>query len=226
MYENLKVTAHLQCGVVTDETLPLDSILYYYAMRDAFGPQELTVPGGHLKDVVPLQVKSPFKVINPGTPQWFNAASFAQWSTPCVEGDDHWNKRFDQSQAHLIDFKGRRGRVIIEQSRYKSYHMPVYYRHALSVSWYVVADAERIRALLRFVTHIGKKPAQGWGAVLRWEVEPWRADWSVKDGDGRLMRAVPIGSPEPGRVYERMMFVGFRPSYWDRRNQAMCCVPG
>ena len=78
----------------------------------------------------------------------------------------------------LVDFQGKRGKVIIEQGRYKAYHMPVFYRVAEQVEWYCVGDKARIEALLSTVTHIGKKRAQGWGRVIRWEVEPWPKDWS------------------------------------------------
>ena len=48
MFNPLKITAYLQCAVVTDETLPIDGVLYYYAMRQEYGVQDATIPGGHL----------------------------------------------------------------------------------------------------------------------------------------------------------------------------------
>lgn len=216
MYENLKVTAYLQCGAITDAYCPLDGILYYQGMRDRYGPQDYTVPGGHTgqnpltAQVVPLQK------LNPG-PAWYYACSFAQWSHPSIEAQDYWNKRFDNPLADLVDFGGKRGKVIVEQGRYKAYHMPVYYRHALSVSWYVVGNKQRIEELLSTCTHIGKKIAQGWGAVLRWDVQPFRHDWSVTGPNGELMRAIP--DPNGDGHY------GIRPSYWMANNQCKVRLP-
>jgi len=212
-WEPLKITAWLTCGVVSDAALPIDGILYYQAMRLAHGPQDMTLPGGHA-GVNPQGARVPIQRVH--AVDWYYKASFAQWSQPCVEGTDHWNKRFDLGMADLIDFAGKRGRVIVEQSRYKAYHMPVFYRHCLSVWWYVVGDREAIAGLLWSMTHVGKKTSQGYGQVLRWEIEPAPADYSQCGPDGQLMRAIP---DDGGILY------GIRPSYWDRRNQVRCRLP-
>lgn len=95
--------------------------------------------------------------------------------------------------------------------------MPVFYRHALDVSWYMVADIDAIRDLLTKVTHIGKKTSQGWGRINYWTVEEWESDCSTYDRDGNLMRSIPDDS---GILY------GIRPSYWSRDNQTVCIIPG
>ncbi len=182
---------------------------------DVNGVQEITLPGEEYHPKGTKQTHMWLKVLNGGTDQWFYAASFAQWGE-ATEGQDHWNKRFDSSLAHLVDFDGKRGKVIVEQGRYKAYHMPVWYRHALSVSWWVVGDIGWVMRMLSTVTHIGKKGAQGWGAVLRWEVEPTPCDWSVYGQGGKLMRAIPA---------EYGILTGLRPSYWIPRNQMICEVP-
>ena len=213
-YVPLRVTAGLQCGAVCDGTLPLDGILHYQHMRQHLGAQQITMPG----DVAPSGDVPPMRLAkhHAGQADWYYAASFAQWSTPWTEGTDYWNKRVDQRHADLIDFRGKRGKVLVEQGAYKAYHMPVAYRHALAVTWYLVGDLAWVERLLAMTTHIGKKTDQGWGAVARWEVVPWHADWSVADARGRLMRAV----PERGGIR-----TGIRPSYWLPRNQVPCRMP-
>jgi CRISPR type IV-associated protein Csf3 len=208
----LRVTAHLQCGVISDTYLPLDAILHYQHMREALGSQIVTVPG----ETTPHGDIPDMQIAKRGTrPDWYFAASFAQWGV-ATDGLDHWNKRFDQQHGHLVDFSGKRGKVIVEQGAYKAYHMPVAYRHALTVTWYLVADQAWVTRLLAQTTHLGKKASQGWGAVLRWQIEPWHADWSERDDTGRLMRAI----PQPGGVR-----YGIRPSYWLARNQVPCVLP-
>lgn len=214
-YQPIKITAYLRCGVITDAYLPIDGVLYYQACRDAYGPETLTLPGDSMSGVgeVPLMLQR--RNLSAETP-WYYAASFAQWNGTVAQGTDHWNKRFDMSLAHLVDFQGKRGKVIVEQGEFKAYHMPIHYRHALSVSWYVVGDIDWVREMLSTVTHLGKKTAQGWGAVARWEIEPFAHDWSVYGPDGRLMRSIPA---------ERGIRTGLRPSYWMPQNQFVCEVP-
>lgn len=238
-FEPLKITAWMQTPVITDAWLPIDAIVYYHAMADQNGPQIATMAGAHnaptgdqqsympfrrcgldwqswrYADGAPLYCDHPAYRVRNRDVRWYYAASFAQWG-PHVDGMDHWNKRFDVAHADLIDFGTKRGNVIVEQGQYKAYHMPVYYRSALWVSWYVVGDREELHRLMPHITNLGKKAAQGWGAVLRWEIVPWPHDWSVYGPDGAVMRAVPA---------QDGILTGFRPSYWLPKNQSHCLVP-
>jgi CRISPR type IV-associated protein Csf3 len=204
----LRITAKLRTPVLSDATLPLDGILLYQAMRETYGPQDVTVSGALLD--VPL-VDLPLDRRGIGE-HWYYACSFVHWHGTVTEGTDHWNKRFDNQHSGLVDFKNRRGKVLVEAGRYKSYHMPVFYRHALFVSWYAVGDADRIAALLRTMLFIGKKTSQGWGRV-EWLIEPWHADWSEYDDGGKQMRALPD---------ETGILMGIRPPYWLPEHQTVC----
>lgn len=215
MYEPLKITAYPQCGIISDRFLPLDAVLYYQAMREQLGEQTVTLPGQSFGG--PIDHAVPLKKLNSHTRQWFYAASFAQWPAHAAEGADYWNKRMDMSLIDLVDWQGRKPRLEGSSGRYKSYHMPVFYRHALSISWYVVGEQDSLRNLLRFVTHLGKKCAQGWGAILRWTVEPFSHDWSVWSRTGKLMRAIPQA--------ESPIIYGLRPSYWNPKHQFPCQLP-
>src|SRR5690606_11987587 len=127
-----------------------------------------------------------------------------------------YSKRFDLKRSDLIDFGKKVAKVETARGAYKGYHIKVYYRHAQFVDWFCDGDKAEIEALLKFCTHIGKKTSQGWGSVLRWEVESWPQDWSIRCGR-RLMRAVPVR--EKGYLY------GVRPSYWLSRHQFPCLMP-
>lgn len=211
MFENLKVTAYPRCAIVTDSFLPLDGILLFAAMRQEYGPQLLTTPGVADIPIVAL----PLMEKRSDNDKWYYACSFAQWGA-FADGSSHWNKRFDLQHEGLIDFGKRRGKVIIEQGQYKAYHMPVFYRHALAVSWYCVGEQSAVQDLLRSVTHIGKKTSQGWGRIIDWKIEKVDYDWSVWDDGGSLMRSIP---DETGILY------GCRPPYWLPQNQANCRLP-
>lgn len=220
-YQPLRVVAILRTGVVCDPWLPLDAILDYQVKRERFGAQETTRPGGEPGKSKP-DPDVPLLVYHADTENWYYACSWAQpqpwWA---VEGTDYWNKRFDNGFADLVDFGGRRGKVIIEQGPYKAYHMPVFYRTATRIEWYAIGDLVRVRELLATVTHIGKKRSQGWGRVSKWHVELWDEDWSVKR-DGQLTRGVPIfDAPYPCNV----MYYGLRPPYYSKWNQLPIARP-
>lgn len=216
MFNPLKITAYLQCGVISDPYLPIDGVLYYQVMREQHGEQTLTLPGQSFGG--PADHSLPLKKLNTNTRQWFYAASFAVWPAHTTEGTDHWNKRLDVSLIELVDWQGKKARFDVAAGRYKSYHMPVFYHSALYVDWYVVGDKAEIEQLLRTMMNLGKKTAQGWGAVNRWQIEPVAEDWSVYSGTGRLMRAIP--SDNPGApIY------GLRPSYWLPSHQFPCRLP-
>lgn len=215
MSKPLKITAHLMTPVISDAYLPIDAILYYQVMREQLGEQTLTIPGQSYGG--PVDHHLPLKQINSHQKTWFYAASFAVWPDHTREGQDHWNKRLDMSLIDLVDWQGRKARIDVAAGRYKSYHMPVFYRTALHVDWYVVGTQAEIERLLTTVTNIGKKGAQGWGCVRSWQVEQWKEDWSIWSPTGRLMRAIPDKS-SPTRY-------GIRPSYWLPKHQFLCKLP-
>lgn len=218
--EPLHIRAYLRTPVVADRQLPLDGVLLYQAHRDLHGPQVVTIPGDYTVQGVSTL---PLDIMHPGRHNWYYKCSWAQWSHD-VEGRDYWNKRFDSQFADLVDFGKRRGKVIIEQGKYKAYHMPVFYRAALWTEWYCVGDKTEIEHLLSTVTHLGKKSSQGWGRVSWWEIKLQNEDWSIYH-DNSLMRGVPIDDAQILGVQYKKQHYGIRPSYWKSDNQMMLAIP-
>ncbi len=214
MYEPLKITAYLRCGIVADETMPIDGILFYMAMRERFGGQDYTQSGVSTLDVLEYADLVPLKRTE--GEQWYYHASFALWPSDIAYGIDYWNKRIDVSMVELVDLAGKH-RIDVSRGSYRSYHMPVYYRHALYVWWYVCGERNSIMRLLSMATHIGKKTSQGWGRVSSWSVETVEDDWSIYGPNGLPMRAIPSS--------HGTLRTGYRPPYWDARNQELCIVP-
>lgn len=218
--EPLRVRAWLRTAVVADTQLPLDGMLLYQAHRKKDGPQDVTIPGNYTAQGISTL---PLDIVAPGRRNWYYKCSWAQWSHD-VEGRDYWNKRFDSALADLVDFGKRRGKIQIGEGKYKSYHMPIFYRASLWVEWYAVGDKTEIERLLSTATHLGKKGSQGWGRVVEWRVEAWSDDWSIAR-DGQLMRGVPKDHAEVLGVPFQMMHYGIRPSYWKSSNQMTLAVP-
>jgi len=209
----LRIRAYLQTGVISDQFLPLDSVLYYHKVRDVVGEQIVTKPGESAVREA-QHVKLPFDKLGRND-MWYYACSFAQWPDSMVEDSTFYVKKLDVKYIDLVNSGPKK----IQQSRgqYKAYHINVFYRHAQYIEWYCIGEKEEIEKLLRFCTHLGKKTVQGWGSVLRWEVTEWPDDWSVNGPGGKLMRAVPVRSG--GYLY------GIRPSYWNERHIFRCRMP-
>jgi len=216
--EPLRIVAHFRTNPVCDQWLPLDGILLYQANREALGPELAALPGG--QDVQGASTL-PLAIVHPGRHNWYYACSWAQPQPWWVaEEIRHWNKRFDTQYSDMVDFEGRRGKVIIEQGRYKAYHMPMFARATLQVEWYCVGDKVEIERLLSLVTHLGKKRSQGFGRVWRWDVEPWSEDWSIWR-DGHLTRGVP--DEDAGKALNRIYY-GIRPPYYRKENQEWLAI--
>lgn len=210
----LCITATLRTAVDGDVTLPFDSILHYIIHRDAYGREDLCVPGEPVKPDGHRDTALPLARVNEDGPMWFYAASWAQWPASIAEGGDHWSSRFPLQRTKFLDTA--RTSIDTASGPYKGYRMPIFYRHALSICWYVVGEPSRIERLLPHMTHLGKKTSQGWGTVGEWRVQESEHDYSVRGPDGKLMRAVPS---------EQGVIAGFRPSYWYSKNQAPCLLP-
>lgn len=220
MMQPLKIRAFLLDGRIagTEAFFPLDSILAAEWIRrnhpDRFyEPPPPGVKEGWIEADLPLERR--------GTgDRWYYACSFNQ-AEPLREYVTYWHRRFDDHLERYIDFKERRGKVDEKSGKYKAYRMPLNVLILPCLEWYAVGDIEAVRNLCQGISAIGKKPAQGYGIIDRWEIEPWPEDWS-EVRDGRLTRAVfdlPAGVKGRRRIY------GVRPPYWARENQVEVWVP-
>ncbi len=130
---------------------------------------------------------------------WYWACSFACFEV-LKEDRRYWHKRFDQDLGEqYIDFNGRRGSVNVKSAQYKNYRIPLNYILIPKIEWYAVGDKAEIEILLQYITHIGKKPSQGFGRVREWTVEEWPEDLS-------WLRPIPDPNGDD--------FAAIRPPYW------------
>lgn len=216
----IRIRARLLDGRVagTEPYFPLDSILAAEWIRRNHPDQFYDPPPPGVKDG---WIESPLPFVRRGEgDRWCWACSFNQ-AEPVTEYVTYWHRRFDDALERYVDFQGRRGKVDEKSGKYKAYRMPLNILILPYLEWYAVGDIEAVRELCQGITAIGKKPAQGYGIVERWEVEPWPEDLS-EVRDGRLTRAVfelPEGVTGRRRIY------GVRPPYWQRENQAEVWLP-
>lgn len=238
----LCITAYVagSIALARPEDLSLDGLLAYQVLRKHFGDEFYTLPDPkeELRFArLPLEMRGkPSKKIEAmqtgdiwqsRTVQddscWYHACSSAQIA---VKGRDtqYWNKRFD-TQAELskhLDFGGRVEKILIEQGRYKAYHMPLPTMVTDKVVWYAVGDSEQIADFLCPIMAMGKKRVQGNGHVLRWTIEPMAEDYS-EWRDGVLMRPIP-GPLAHSMTPLDMQHIAYRAPQWHPMNQALCVV--
>jgi CRISPR type IV-associated protein Csf3 len=248
MFQPVAVTAYLagSIAIARPQDISLDGLLAYQMLRHYLGDAFYT-PGGREElrfARLPLEMRgeaSPsVQALKTGdvwmdlrrnrvdTSFWYWACSSAQMDVKARD-TQYWNKQFDvqPSLSKHIDFHGRVEKIIIENGRYKSYHMPLPTLIAEKIVWYAFGDLEQIRALVTPITAIGKKRSYGNGMVLRWEVEPREEDWSEWK-DHCLMR------PLPGPLAIKwarhggfdIEYTAYRAPQWHDANQAMCIVRG
>lgn len=213
-FKPLRIRAYLQSGVISDQYLPLDGVLYYHLVRREMGVQDLSKPGeSNVRQAANITL--PIKKGGRKDETWFYHCSFAQWPERVVEDSSFKVKQGDwlKFTQHLND-KVRK--VDTQRGKFKAYHIKMYYRHAEYVDWYCVGDPEKLMELLQFCTHLGKNTGDGWGAVLKWQIQDWPEDWSIRGFNNQLMRAVPADN---GLLY------GVRPSYWNPRHVIPCKMP-
>lgn len=216
LFNPLRVRAYLQTPIISDRFLPLDGIVFYHTVRDAYGPQVHTLPKqSTVKEFSGISL--PFQKRNMNEEQWYYACSFAVW--PSEERGSHsYARRFDIDEAgKYVDFGKKRGVVALDRGSFKNYFIKEYTFEVPYVDWYCRAKKEELELILPFCTHIGKKGAQGCGSVLSWEVESTDKDWYKNDDKGNVMRALP--SNKGNAIY------GIRPSYWLPKHQTKVILP-
>lgn len=242
----LQITAYLagSISLARPSDLALDGILATQVLRRHYGDGFYTLPdpNEHLEFArLPLalrgrpsdaveQAETGYTLWDSATHArdeslWYWACSSAQMN---VQGRDtqYWNKRFDVQPglSDHIDFGGRVEKILIEQGRYKAYHMPIPTLITDKVVWYAYGDGEEIKRLLSDVAAIGKKRVQGQGHVIKWQVEPIPNDCS-EWRDGHLMRPIPGPLVDLATVTPHdIQHCAFRAPQWHPLNQAMCVV--
>lgn len=215
-FKNLRIRAYLKTGVISDQYLPLDGVLYYHLVRREMGEEIITKSReSNVREWANITL--PIKKSGPKNEFWFYACSFAQFPENVVENSSFKVKSGDWlKHGSFLDVKKK---IDIKRGKFKNAHIKLYYRHCEYIDWYCVGWPNKIADLLKFCTHLGKNTGDGWGEVLRWQIQEWPEDWSVRGNGNRLMRNVPLKQDGDGFLY------GIRPSYWNEKHIFVCKMP-
>lgn len=216
-FKNLRIRAYLKTGVISDQYLPLDGILYYHLVRREMG-EEVITKSRESNVRKGANITLPIKKSGPKNDLWFYACSFAQFPESVIE-DSSFKVKSGDWLKHSQHFNTKK-KIDIQRGKFKNAHIKLYYRHCEYIDWYCVGWPDKLVELLQFCTHLGKNTGDGWGEVLRWEIKEWPEDWSVRGNGNKLMRNVPLNNQNGnGFLY------GMRPSYWNPRHIYICKMP-
>lgn len=215
-FKNLRIRAYLKTGVISDQYLPLDGVLFYHLVRREMG--EKVISKSRESNIRQgANITLPIKKAGPKNELWYYACSFAQFPKSIVEDSSFKVKSGDWLKQS--DYFDANKKIDITRGKFKNAHIKLYYRHCEYIEWYCVGWPDQLAELLKFCTNLGKNTGDGWGEVLRWEVIEWPENWSVRGPGDKLMRNVPLKQDGRGYVY------GLRPSYWNPRHIAVCKMP-
>lgn len=217
--------------------MPLDSLVQRAVMLERHGPDYYALPTivpstplAQLETpVLPLERRQRGQV-------WYYAASWANVKGAVLDNYvSAWVRQYADKDAMEYGRHDGRGKLTIKtwQGPDKLYNMPMHAMIVDELVWYAVGDGDEVRRLLNtYYAAIGKKTAYGYGHLCeyddghRWQVEPWHADWSERDGDGNLTRGLP---PEmkPGTAFSPVDLRRYavRPPYHVQVNYALLEMP-
>lgn len=214
-FKNLRIRAYLSTGVISDQYLPLDGVLYYHLVRREMGESIITKSReSNIREGANITL--PIKKSGPKNEFWFYACSFAQFSNSVAE-DSSFKVKTGDWLRHSDYFDAKK-KIDVQRGKFKAAHIKLYYRHCSYIDWYCIGCPIQLSVLLQFCTNIGKDAGDGWGQVLKWEITEWPEDWSIRGMGNKLMRSVPMQN-RSGFLY------GLRPSYWNPRHISVCKMP-
>lgn len=201
--QGLQAKAYLGSNYVpsSDGQIHLDSLLAYASSLDV--GETLTPLNKSRPRVIPIPVKIAW-VSPDGLPLF--ACTHLQPATPSARSTEYWHKRFPVSETVRYCSKVN---TPTTRGPFKEYRIPMQVLTAESVMAYCIGNRNEIQRLLdNYAYFVGKKPSQGNGVVLKWEV----TEIDMQESDILQSRSVP--SMMLGR--EDGAIGAWTPPYWFR----------
>lgn len=211
--QGMRVTAVLADRVIAMQPITLDGLLAWSVVHEAEVTSGAKIPFAERNDFafIPVPLKLLWEDEN-GGPLW--CTSFFEPDAVLGTDVEYFHKRAPdghRTKSKNPEAFGVRGIT----GRWADRRTPFPVLLARQMEALAIGDIEEVRRLLGYITHIGKKNAEGFGAVKEWRVE--LEEISVADclvRDGKLLRNIPVGAglietDEPPEV------LGWAPPYWN-----------
>lgn len=196
--------------------IALDALLAEVAWRMS-GDPPATCPDEVTRYEIPVQLE-------PGGR--FHLASMSVGAYERMERR-HIVRRFPIERAQCV---GREiNRVSMGSGPHRDYRFPLEAGHLADdqLRWWAIGDAEAIRGMLAFVTHLGRRRAVGLGAVREWIVdpcEPWDG-FPVLAPNGAALRHLPLDWPGLGAHAPRMGRLTYPYHHLSREREETVAAP-
>ena len=194
----LKITALLGHAYhpAIDGAIHLDSLLARaVSQQSQWEPEFGPLP-------IPLEV---LWVSPDGIPLW--AATDMMPDGPSFSCFEYWHKKFPVTG--MLQWAAKPN-TPTTRGPFKEYRIPMHLRATASLSAFCIGNAERITELLAEIPSVGKKPAQGKGSVVHWEVTEANIDESfILD-----CRPVPVRALASAVDKRVSPSGGWSPPYW------------
>ena len=219
MFRNFKVIMHMKSPVAVIDNIILDSIISAAMFKKILG--EDYYAGNNETGTKEQQDSILESIID---------KKYDVYCTSYGIGDNkeflvNWNKRWESKYDNYVDL-GKKGKIDIGAGYFKNYHMPLVVHSYKKIIFYVRGDIEKIKSLLEnYINFIGKKSAQGYGEISKYEFIETDNDYSIIKNK-RLMRHIPIKYKEKLNLKEtKVMEKTIVPPYWRDDYRQLCIIP-
>jgi CRISPR type IV-associated protein Csf3 len=167
----LRITAEMGAPLIsTGQPWHLDGILLQTRISVGQG-----TPGPHPIAWEPdpeTAPKLPFAILRFGGRWWYRCSAVFP---PPGSATNSWTKRFRRDRVDLLAM-GKATQIVTTLGPYKDMRVPVEEVALDRLVWYAVGNRRDLWRLIKRTYHVGKKPAQGYGAIRRWTIESMGQD--------------------------------------------------
>ena len=220
MYKTYKIIFLLNSPISFLDTPTFDGVLSYAYAReilpDAAFSQKLNIDKSEIIDFSNM----PIEIHEKG---YFMASKMFFDETNGVESIQKWRKRWANKYDNIADFGKQQRKVDVARGAFKSYDMPIIVKHIPVVWFYFKTDNiyEVKRLVSKHIHFLGKKRAQGYGEILKFEIEQSNYEFVG------AFRPIPLRLADVDiNKFEDVKFThcAWKPPYWMPENFDMCAI--
>lgn len=219
MFKNFKVIMYMKSPVAVIDNVILDSIISAAAFKELLGDDYYA--GNNETGTKETQDRVLSKILDKKYDVYCTSYGFGDNKEFLV----NWNKRWESQYDNYVNLNKKK-KLDVGAGYFKNYHMPLIVHSYKCINFYVRGDLEKIKELLEKNIHfIGKKSAQGYGEIARYEFIEIESDYSIIKNN-KLMRNIPIKYKEILNLKEeKMMDKAIIPPYWRSDYRELCIIP-
>lgn len=208
MYEPLQITATMSSPVAYVDIIMFDSLLAAATAMEQSLEQLINE-----EDIQDFDL--PLERDESGV--WLASVGFMSG----IPGKAIYHKKWDEQNDDIV-VTGK-SKIVVTNGVYKSYSMPLRYIDTNHIYFWAIGDKGEICRKLTKITAIGKKRAQGYGAVEQWSVE------SSTISRDKILALRPDPKSGVNLKIEPLKYIDMQirlnPPYWALTDVVVCSAP-